>query len=343
MSCSKRNSKISDPTFGTLSRGSVGLRLFVLLLGIVVFQAPLSLEAKEYRFDYQRIVETGPRAELDLTYVSGDLEIISSDEDRIIIDAVKKINAVSMDEAEEVAAHIEIKVRQDDNKVLVSTNYLRMRNRGSSFWGKLLGTGGEDSFGEVDWTIQVPQGCRLSVNNTSGQISASHLQGDVDIRSSAADVELLSIEGKVDVETTSGNVTGELLFGPVTVRQAQGRLELKFVEGDIKVKSVSAKIDISQDRGALDLVTSTGNVDIQTSLDSPRDFFVETESGNITLSIPETSSGNLRIESQTGDIRTEIPIAIESMSRKQVRGSFGRGGVTVNLMSVSGNVAVAQF
>ena len=99
----------------------------------------------------------------------------------------------------------------------------------------------------------------------------------------------------------------------------------------------------SQDRGSIDLVTSAGSVDIQTSLSSDHDYFIETESGDIYLSIPETSSGDIRIESQAGEIKTEIPIAIKSMTRKQVEGSFGLGGVKINLTSISGNVTVAQF
>lgn len=317
--------------------------VFSVLIAGCLFLAVNPLQAKEYRFDYQRIVETGPRAELELNYISGNLEIISSIDERVVIEAVKRVDAVSMDEAQLVADHIEIKVEQDDNHVAVTTNYLRMRNRSASFWEKVLGTGGSDSYGEVDWTIHVPQGCRVSVVNTSGDIDISHILGDLDIRTSSAKITLNSIEGQINIENASGTTRGELLFGPVTLRQAQGEIDLRFVEGDIKIKSFAADISVRQDRGSFDLTTSTGNVSIETYLDSSRDYFVETESGNITVSIPETSSGNLRIESQTGDIRTDIPIAINSMSRRQIEGTFGVGGVSVHLMSISGDVTVAQF
>jgi DUF4097 and DUF4098 domain-containing protein YvlB len=167
--------------------------------------------------------------------------------------------------------------------------------------------------------------------------------GDVAIRSSAADITLLSIEGGIEIESSSGTTTGELLFGPVTVRQAQGKIDLRYIEGDVRIKSSTADISLIQDRGSLDLTTATGNATVQTNLDGARDSFVETESGNISLTIPETSSGNLRIQSQTGDIRTDIPISIKSMTRRQVEGRFGAGGITVNLVSISGDVTVAQF
>ncbi len=317
--------------------------LILVFLGLLLSGAGGELQAKDFWFDFQRVVETGPEAELALSYISGDLTITASDDDRIVIEASKHVNAVSMDEAQLVADHIEIKIEQDENRVEVAAGYLRMRNRGQSFWSKVMGTGGEDSYGEVNWDIRVPAECHVTVVNTSGRMKIGHIIGNVEIRSSAAEIELSSIEGAITVENSSGKTLGELLFGPVVVRQAQGEIDLKFVEGDIRVKSSTADVTIRQDRGALDLTTTAGNVDIQTNLDSSRDYLVQTESGRISLSIPETSSGDLRIESQTGDIRTDVPIAIKSMSHKQVEGTFGFGGVKINLTSISGDVTVAQF
>ncbi len=319
------------------------LALLLALSGLVISVAPSESQAKDYWFDFQRVVETGPEARLSLNFVSGDLTIVSSEDDRVVIEAAKRVHAVSMEEAQLVADHIEIKIKHDKNKVDVTANYLRMRNRGQSFWSKVLGTGGEDSFGEVNWTIRVPADCHIHIVNTSGSMEIGNIRGDLDIRSSAADIVLSSIEGAVNIENSAGVTRGELLFGPVTIRQAQGEIDLNFIEGDIKVKSSIAGIAIRQDRGALDLTTSSGNVDIQTNLDSSREYFVQTESGNIRLSIPETSSGDLRIDSKTGEIRTDIPIAIKSMTHKQVEGVFGFGGVKINLTSISGDVTVAQF
>lgn len=335
--------------------------LIVVLLSILGVVAPSDGLAKEYLFEYQRILSTGDDARLTINYVGGDLKIVSTEGEKIIIEALKTVHAADLDEAQLVADHIEIRVEHNENRVDVKTNYLRIRNRGRSFWSKILGTGGEDAYGDVNWTIQVPRRCSIRIVNSRGKIEIDHVTGDIDIqspsaeieltniagnigvRSSAAEIRMVSIEGSIAVENSSGSMVGELLFGPVTIRQARGRIDLNFVEGDIKVKSSTADITIRQDRGSLDLTTSTGNVDIQTNLDSSHDYFVRTESGHIVLSIPETSSGNLRIESQTGDIQTDIPIAIKSMSRKQVKGVFGFGGVKINLTSISGDVTVAQF
>lgn len=317
--------------------------LYIVVPAALAALAPIASEAEEFEFDFQKVLPAGPETRLELSFAGGDLTLTSGEQDRIVIEATKRVKGVTRQEAEEIADHIEIKVRQDGNELTVATNYLFMRERSESFWQKALGLGGTDSFGRVDWNVQVPDGCGIAIHNSNGKITVGHVRSDLEIRSSAAEIQLTGIEGRVNVESTSGSTVGELLFGPVTVRQAQGMIDLQFVEGDIRIKSSSADINVLQDMGSLDLTTSTGNVTLQTNLDSSKDYFVETESGNISLSIPETSSGNIRIESQTGDIKTEVPIAIKSMSRKQVEGVFGFGGVTVNLVSISGDVTVAQF
>jgi hypothetical protein len=307
----------------------------------VVFVSNAS--AEDFTFDYQKILTTGQDAALTLTYINGNVNVVQSEDDRLIIDARKRVNATTLDEAQLVADHIEIKVSQDHGKVAVSANYLRLKNHSRSFWSKVLGTGGDDAYGNVDWEIKIPIGGKVTIVNTSGNVRIDHLVGNIEVRSSASEIVLQSIEGSVNVENLSGSLTGELLFGSVDVRQTLGRIDLKFVEGDIRIKSSTAGISIRQDQGALDLTTESGDVDIQTNLTSSQDYFVSTESGHIRLTIPETSSGDLRIESQTGDIKTDMPITIKSMSRKQVEGSFGFGGVKINLTSVSGDVTVAQF
>ncbi|MDZ4722732.1 MAG: DUF4097 family beta strand repeat-containing protein [candidate division Zixibacteria bacterium] len=302
-----------------------------------------SLNAKEFVFAYQKAVEVKETSSLKLTYIGGDAHFSVNESGMITIDAIKRVDATNNEEAEEVAAHIEIKVEEENGSVTVTTNYLRLLNKSDNFWQKMIGSGHFDSFGDVDWNISVPEGCNVEITNTSGHITAAGLSGGFQIRSSASTIELNSIEGKIEIENGSGSTSGEFLIGPMTIKQALGAIMLKHVEGDIRLKTESADVDIVQDRGALDITTVTGRVNLQTSLESSRDCFVETASGNISLIIPEWSSGVLAITSKTGDISTDMPIAIRSMSKQEIVGTFGEGGIKIALRSGSGDVSVAQF
>ncbi len=320
------------------------MRVITIFAAVIILLFTASgLLAKEYSFDYHRIIEPDGEVTLDLTYLEGNLIVIGHDLDQIIISATKRVNAVSMDEAEVVQGHVEIKTRESGDVVTVVANYLKMRNRGRSFWQKLFGKSGDDSYGEIDWKISLPDYCNLVVTNVRGDIDISHVRGAVTIRSSASDIVVSSIEGDVSIENLSGKTEGELIFGNIDIRQPRGEITLKWIEGNIRLRSSSADINLLQDRGSIDLTTNTSRVEIQTNLESSKDFWVFSESGNIVLTIPESSSGELDIRTESGEIKTEIPIAIKSMSRSQIFGEFGYGGIKVTISSVSGDVTVAQF
>lgn len=336
------------------------IRHIVVLVATISFFAP-ALRAEEFKFEYQKIIEVDRPIKLSLGYIGGDVFIDRGQGNRLIIEAVKTVRASNREEAEEVADHIEIKVSASDDKVSIKTSYLRMVNRTSSFWKKMLGTG-EDSFGDVDFTITVPVNCQLEINGSAGDIEIRNNEGSIqiitnvaglirvmdcfgplDITCNTGDIELSSIQGEISIRNVVGVTRGEFLVGPITIRQPQGVIDLQWVEGDIKLKSQSCRIKIKQLRGAIDLLTSSGSVEIETELNSNKDYYVETTSGRILFSIPTTASGRLDVETRSGEIRTEVPIEINSMSRNRIKGAFGNGKTRISLLSSTGDVIVAQF
>jgi hypothetical protein len=292
--------------------------LFVTLLCVG------DLSAEEFTFQYQKIVEAVKPIDLDLTMATGKVFVNGSAGDQLIVEAVKRVTAIDREEAEEVADHIEIRVDQDGSEISVKTNYLKLGARRKSFWNKLFG-GGEDSYGDVDYYITLPATKSLSITAMS------------------ADIEIANVEAAIEVENASGSTHAEFLLGPITVRQPTGPIELQWVEGDVRVHSNSGRISVTQMRGSLDLVSRTGDVFVKTELDSPRDFFVETETGHIEVVIPEMASGTVHIETEAGEISTEVPISIVSTARHSLVGEFGTGGPRITLTSLSGDVTMAQY
>ena len=316
--------------------------------------------AEQYSFQYQKMLETSGQVKLSLVNRLGHVEISTHDSDLVVIDAVKKVKAGSKKEASEVSDRIEIRVEQKENSIAISTNYLNLKDRSASFWKNLVG-GSNEAFGAVEYTIRIPAACDLVIDNGyggltitgvdgnietqsgEGGVTIDQVNGKVSVRSSAGDVRLGSVEGSVELAVPDGSTYGELLFGPVTVRQPTGTIDLQWVQGDIRIKSSSARINIRQENGSLDLSNLTGNIAVQTNLDSEQDYFVETQSGDIELSVPQSASGTLDIRSQAGNIRTDVPVTITAMTKQQLKGAFGSGGVRISLVSTSGDVTVAQF
>lgn len=302
----------------------IRFHIFALCLLAALALLAGSTQADEYTFDYQKIVEAPGPIPFSIELIRGSVTVNGTDDDRIIVEAVKVIHASNRQEAEEVADHIEIKLREEESKISVQTNHLTMLNRSQSFWKKVLG-GGSAEHVEVHYTISLPFDCSLA------------------IKSMSADIELSNIEGKIEIENDFGRTYGEFLIGDMTIRQTGGEIDLRWVEGDIRMKSTTSKIFINQVRGAIDLTNHSGNVTIQTELDSPRDYFVETSSGTINFLVPSSASGELKVDTQSGEISSKMPIEIDAIDKRKLVGRFGDGGPRISLSSSTGDVAIALY
>lgn len=317
------------------------LRLAVVCFSILAWCCP-GISAKEFRFAFSDTLQVEDNPRIDVSFPDGQVQVVGGDGTEIVVEATKIVHAVSMEEARDIANGFTIALARSGSRYQVHADYKQLTERKRSLWKKLLGNGEVESYGALEWTIQVPSNCMLTVSAQHGRIAVSHIRGELTIKSSTAEIDLASIEGAISVQNTSGSTSGEFLFGETTVRQAMGRVDLKWVEGDTRIKTTSANIALVQERGAIDVETLAGNVDIATRLNSSRDYFVETETGHIRLAIPETSSADLRIESEIGEIQIDVPVTVRTMSDQLVEGIFGYGGVRVSLRSVSGDVTVAQ-
>ena len=299
--------------------------LRTLYISALLLMSAVSIQAAEYTFENQKILDVVEPITINLDMFKGKVTVVGNQTNNVIIEAVKVVRASNREEAEEVADHIEIKVSPDGHHIDIATNYLKMISRSKSFWNKFLGTSGAEAYGSVNYFISVPPQTSIKINGMETAIEVSSLEGDVEVTNS------------------SGSFHAEYLYGAVTVSQPIGNINLDWIEGDIRIKSNSSDIKIKQVRGAIDIATFSGEVFIETELDSPKDYFIETTSGKVVFSLPSLAAGELKVETETGKIATEVPIVVTSVSRKKLVGKFGDGGPTIHIVSTTGDVAVNQF
>ncbi|MFH1700429.1 MAG: DUF4097 family beta strand repeat-containing protein [Candidatus Zixiibacteriota bacterium] len=345
---------------------------------MLILQAGSSY-GKDYQYEYQKIIDVEPGLELTIKGANGNIILTTNNENILKIEAVKKINADSKDEADLVADHVQISVAQVDGHFSIEPQFLKIQDRSPSFWKKILGKSGESSYGSIDFVISVPTDCNadiysssgdvetagirgklfisgtagnitirdnqgaLEITTTSGLVELNDIEGKISINASGSDVNFYSINGDVEIRNSSGQITGEYLVGDLILIQTTGNMDLKHIEGDIRLKSTSGKINISQDFGALDVSTESGNINIKTGLNSIKDYFIETVSGSIEFLVPVASGGEIKIEAESGDIDTRIPISIDSFSKTRITGIFGHGGPKVSLMTKSGEIILSEF
>lgn len=354
-------------------------RSAVACLCVLMCLAVISSAGQTYRYEFKKTVQVGAGLELTVNNTAGNIIITTNGESSLSVEAVKNINADNQSAADDIAKHIEIDVSRTGNHFTVEPKYTRIDERTPSFWQKIFGKSGEQSFGTVDLVISVPVECNTDIYSTAGNIEIAGLTGKLYLSGSGGSIKVRDIQGKIDITTTSGEVSlndingnirinasgssiafssitgdleirnssgktvGEYLSGALTLSQTIGTVELKRIEGNIRIKSTSSKIDIEQDAGALDVTTETGDVNIKTELSSSNDYFVETISGSINFMIPSTSGGNINMEASSGDIDARIPISIDSFSKTRLSGTFGGGGPKISLSTRSGDITLLEF
>ena len=299
--------------------------LKTLYIVSILLSSVITLEAAEYTYENQKIIDIVEPVTINLNMFKGKVTVIGNQSGNVIIEAVKIVRASNSDEAEEVADHIEVKVSLDGNHIEIATNYLKMISRSKSFWNKFLGTSGAEAYGSVEYFISVPP------------------QTSISIAGMETVIEISSLEGNIEIKNSSGSFHAEYIFGAVTVSQPIGNIFLDWIEGDIRIKSNSSNIRIKQVKGAIDLATYSGEVRIETELDTPKDYYIETTSGQIIFSVPSLATGQLNIETETGKIATEVPVVVKSVSRKKLVGKFGESGPTIHIVSTTGDVDINQF
>ena len=135
--------------------------------------------------------ETRPlpvNGEFSLENTNGTVKLVTWDEPRVRIEAVKR--AASESALEE----LRVEIVGEGDRLSVRTRYPRPRWMGGS--------------GKVDYRVSVPRGARVRVSTVNGRVevdgvgaalSASTVNGSVDITGAGGPVEASAVNGSVDV------------------------------------------------------------------------------------------------------------------------------------------------
>lgn len=145
-----------------------------------------------------REFEVSGEPNLTLSNISGDIEILPGDSDRVVVNYHRE------DE------RIEVKMSQSGDRITVETKYPK-----GSFRGK----------GGVSFEIHFPGSGQLEVSSVSGDIKLNGIQGEIDIHSVSGTVEVSNVAGDLRLGSVSGDVEMSGL--------GDSRVEANSVSGDI--------------------------------------------------------------------------------------------------------------
>jgi DUF4097 and DUF4098 domain-containing protein YvlB len=165
--------------------------------------------------------------------ISGDVTVVPWSRSTIDVVAVKHAGS------KEGLRRVTVEIDRDQ----VPASDVRIRTHYEHHW-----FGNEE--GSVDYTLHVPRGTSLVVDEVSGDVRANSLGGNVEVHSVSGDVTTLDVGGNLYVHSISGDVHTSMLH-----MANDNSADIETVSGEIHLAlpvSASAYVDASSLSGDFD-------------------------------------------------------------------------------------------
>jgi DUF4097 and DUF4098 domain-containing protein YvlB len=300
---------------------SVVTALFVASLRVAAAAEPGMSIATQGDASFTRTLKVGPSGALDLSNVSGDIEIRGGPGDAIEIAAQKDGDPSVVD----------IDVSQTADRVRVETRYKR-------------GTDGAS----VDFTVTVPAGTTVSARSVSGDVSVHDVTGEIRAE---------SVSGDVTVSNAGNLLLAKSVSGDLTIQSATSREEpeISSVSGDVVVSELSARgVTVSSVSGDVvltdadceraSLESMSGAIRYGGTIAPGGRYEFQSHSGNVELRIANDIGFELEAKTFSGRIESDFPVTpnAEGLGEGEVRGVYGDGSALVQASTFSGNVSITR-
>lgn len=276
---------------------------------------------------------------VDLANVAGRVSITGRGGDEVRLEAVKRVWHQDPGEANRLVKELEVRIVEGAGRVDVRTVHPQ----------------GQTYDAEVDYTLSVPRGARVSIRNASGDIVIAGVQGELRAESvsgaisvtSAGDVRLLrTVSGTVDVDGASGSeLTASTIGGAITARRVKARtIDLRSVGGALRV------VDSESDR--LSMQALGGAVEYAGRIGRNGRYDLLSRTGQVLVTPAGNDGFEVDAVTMSGGFRSDFPLMLRETRGPggrgglrrgtAVSGTFGDGGGLLTLRSATGGVTIRR-
>jgi len=349
-----------------------------LLLAGPALAAPSFTKADTYK---NPAIKAG--GTVSLLNLAGHVSVVPADDGVLSIDSKIVAGGESDQEAQALAGKVKLEITASGGSVTAVAHYpldeysnyyyphgdfvgIGWSNTNTEYEGERVkisdGTFGRGVNLHVDFTVHVPKGVKLAVDNKVGLIEANKVNaplvlktgsgdikggdnsGSLEAHTGSGDVILGNHNGDLDAETGSGDITvTQVKGGDTKVRSGSGDLKLRSLGGILTAETGSGDVDVRQFNGAgIDIRTGSGGVTIEEATGSLK---AHAGSGDITVSGYKagdaidchTGSGGIQID---GDLGAVVRLSAESGSGDIVVHTTSVPSLHISATSDSGDVNV---
>ncbi|MGH7712338.1 MAG: DUF4097 family beta strand repeat-containing protein [Gemmatimonadaceae bacterium] len=184
--------------------------------------------------------------------------------------------------------------------------------------------------GQTRYELSVPQGARLVLESTSGDVQARDVNGPAEVRTTSGDIVLQGATGHIEISTTSGDIEASRLRGDIQVSAVSGEFDVSDVEGTIHVETVSSDIVLRSVRvREATAETVSGEIIYEGGIARDGRYDFRSHSGNVTIRVPANTSARFQVETYSGELDSDFPITLmpgERARNRPRRFEFNVGG-----------------
>lgn len=281
--------------------------------------APTLASAQIERQRIDTIVPLNANGTVDLSLISGTIEVSAWSRDQVKIEATTQ--------------HGNLRFTASRSRVGLSVDHEDQRGR-------------YRSSGKTIYKVVVPRGTRLIAESVSGPITIKGTGGEVDAESVSGTIEVEdarslsfeSVSGGVRAKNVRGGASGESVSGHVILEDVTGDVEAESVSGPIRLSGITAKF--------VRAGTVSGPIQFSGSVDPAGKYEFESHSGTIRLALPANTGARLSLETFSGSFQSDFPVTLGGNdgpgSGRSGEARIGRGNARIEAQTFSGSILIIR-
>ncbi|MEO7725501.1 MAG: DUF4097 family beta strand repeat-containing protein [Chthoniobacterales bacterium] len=328
------------------------MKNLLTISALVLVSALNARAATEENIHETRPAKPGGKLVVEVDF--GSIEVTPGDNDKVVIDAHRKIEASSKEKEKEYFAAVPITITTEGESVIVRA-IRKHDSLGKQLWNLLGSTNTEGRY-----KIRVPASFSTNLETAGGGISARDLTGNLKADTSGGDLTFAQIRGDIHADSSGGDITARDCDGVVTVDTSGGKIEIAGGRGklsaetsggnvtvlnrvgDTRVESSGGKLRLGHISGKLNAETSGGSVSAILPSPVAGDIRLETSGGSITVLAPPNAALTIDAETSAGSVRSDLPITRTTSESDSLKGMMNGGGTKLVLRSSAGSIEIVS-
>jgi DUF4097 and DUF4098 domain-containing protein YvlB len=311
------------------------------MLGVAVFTLFLvTPAAADFRLERQLALAPGGSFSLE-TYV-GSVTIVG--------DSPSGVTFTVTSSRDDLDRRMDITFEEEQGRVRVSARRTSSVTRWFGNWS---------SYGNVRFTVHVPNQTDVMVDTSGGQVHLTRLDGIAQLRTSGGQVHVEDVVGDVDAHTSGGRIRVERVRGMVDATTSGGGVEIATIAGDVRaetrgggitIEAASGDVSAETSGGAIRVRGAGGRVDAHTSGGPVMVDFapgnasggeLSTSGGGVTAAVDPAARLSIDASTSGGGVTSDLALTTRTFSRTSIRGDLNGGGSPLRLRTSGGPIQIS--